>query len=121
MSIVCRSHAPATHRTLHQMYPPSADALFVQEMSTQAQLSLARFDARLGVLSLFVLRFLNLLVRSPLAGVQYCARGFAWRASNQEFCLVFLLQSLQSLLVLSCSEVQELSVVMFCCHDNDET
>ena len=44
--------------------------VFVQEMSTHAQLSLVRFDARLGVLSLFVLRFLNLLFRSFLAGVQ---------------------------------------------------
>ena len=44
--------------------------VFVQEMSTHAQLSLVRFDARLGVLSLFVLRFLTLLFRSFLAGVQ---------------------------------------------------
>ena len=95
--------------------------VFVQEMSTHAQLSLERFDARLGVLSLFVLRFLNLLFPSFLAGVQYCVKGFARRASNQEFCLVFLLHLLQSLLVLSRSEVPELSVVMFGCHVNDET
>ena len=75
--------------------------VFVQEMSTHAQLSLVRFDARLGVLSLFVLRILNLLFRAFLAAVQYCAKRYAWRASNQEFCLLFLLHVLQSLLVLS--------------------
>ena len=56
------------------MYPLIADALFVQEMSTHAQLSLVRFDARLGVLSLFVLRILNLLFRAFLAALQYCAK-----------------------------------------------
>ena len=41
--------------------PSLMHRVFVQEMSAHAQLSLVRFDARLGVLSLFVLRFLNLL------------------------------------------------------------
>ena len=44
--------------------------VFVQEMSTHAQLSLVRCDARLCVLSLFVLRLLKLLFRSFLVGVQ---------------------------------------------------
>ena len=42
--------------------------VFVQEMSLLAQLSLVRFDARLCVLSLFGLHFLNLSFRSFLAG-----------------------------------------------------
>ena len=84
ISIVCRSHPPATYRTLHQVYPSIAEQfshlwhaptrrmrwVFVHEMSTHAQLSRVRFDARLSVLSLFVLRLLNLLFRSFLTGVQ---------------------------------------------------
>ena len=53
------------------MNPPIADALGVLARNVyHAQLSLVRFGARLGVLSLFVLRFLNLLFRSFLEGVQ---------------------------------------------------
>ena len=75
MSIACRSHAPATHRTLPQTYPLIADALFVcKKCLPMLQLSLVRFDARLGVLSLFVMRILNLLFRAFLAAVQYCAK-----------------------------------------------
>ena len=70
---------------------------------------------------LSVLHFLNLSLRSFLAGVQKCAKGHAWRASNQEFCLKFLLHLFLFLFVLSRSEIPELSVVTFCCHVNEDT
>ena len=92
--------------------------VFVQEMTTHAQISHVRLDARSCLLSLFVLRLHNVLFRSFLAGVQQCAKGYAWRASSQQFCLMFLLRVFQCLLVLSRSEVPELSVVTFCCHVN---
>ena len=90
-------------------------------MSTHDQLSLIRFDARSSVLSLLVLHFVNLGLRSFLTGIEYRAEGDAWRASNQEFYLMFLLQLLQSFSVLSRSVVPELSVVTSCCQVDDES
>ena len=96
--------------------------VFVQEMSTHAQLSLLRFDARLGVLSLFVMRAFSICSFVPFSqGCSNVRKDVHGALPIKSSGLVFLLHLLQSLLVLSRSEVPELSVVTFCCHVNDET
>ena len=61
-----RHIGPCTKRIL----PSLMHWMFVQEVSTMLNCLLHAFDARLGVLSRFVLRILSLLFRSFLAGVQ---------------------------------------------------
>ena len=83
----------------------------VQEMSTHDQLSFVRFNARSRVLSFLVLHSVNLGL----------SKRDAWRASNQEFCLMFLLHVLQSFSVFSRSDVPESSVVTSCCQVDGES
>ena len=93
----------------------------MQEMSTHAQLSLVRFDARLCVLSLFVLRLFNLLLRSLLARLQVMCERIRMARFQSGVLFDVLAAFVPISLGLSRSEVPELSVVTFCCHVNEES